>query len=139
MATIKTKKAHYRNSPVIFPIIGKKTANDQGEIEVEDDEVAAQVVALVSDFFIVGSTSELVKAAADAEVENLGEKSEKNELNKVKHEDVKLSADERNELIAALNDATLADLKEQARPFPGAEWRTLNKAELTAYLISKIN
>lgn len=37
-----------------------------------------------------------------------------------------------------LDNNTLAELKDMAKDFPSAEWRTLNKAELIEYLVGKI-
>lgn len=39
----------------------------------------------------------------------------------------------------ALEEKNLQELKEMAKPFPSAEWRSKNKADLIEYLLDKIN
>lgn len=150
----------------IIPYAGLVKISDIGCIEVDSQEIAELIQGSVEDFFIVfneeAPTQETTDSIAPQTETNELQKTEKDELgdsekekdeNSLSAETVTLTESdeptgqvelipeleaEKKELHEALDAMTLAQLKEYARNFPSAEWRTLNKEQLLNFLKSKI-
>ena len=69
------------------------------------------------------------------EEDQLGAQEDQDDLQK--SDTIETVLDE-NVAKAALEAKNLNELKEMAKPFPSAEWRTLNKSELIDYILEKI-
>jgi len=107
-----SKNPHDRNNKVTFPFVGEVEFDDNGMIDIEDDDAA----------------SELVEAcAARLSIDPV-------EADKVK--DPGLNTPEGR--VAELSKMSFKELKEIAKTFPEDEWSALRKSELVTYLIDKL-
>lgn len=161
MVLLKTALKHKWGRNAHLPIIGDVTISEEGIIEVESEEIAQQIEALEIGFNIVeavettSTTTEApITTTTTTEVETtttttelIAEKVESDELNPEDenelHEETQGDADlisqhEKEIFFASLEEKTVAELKELAKDFPGAEWRNLVKADLIAYLKEKL-
>jgi len=155
MVQLKTQLEWKWGQTNILPLIGATKISEEGIIEVPSDEIADQLEAMDIGF----ERSQIKTPAEDKDSDFIPPNTEENELKKTEEDDLGKKQDdgplseqteggetesvielseEVKELHALIDNSTLAQLKEQAKPFPSAEWRLLNKEQLQAYLKSKI-
>lgn len=142
MVQLKTELKHRWGRANVLPIVGEVEISEEGVIEVESQEVAEQVVNLGIGFNLIEELEEIKPKTEESDLtpeeedeEEIKPKTEENEpLNKAP----KMSDAEVAQVRNVLGDMTVAQLKEKVKDFPSAEWRSLNKAELIEYLITKL-
>ena len=151
MVLLKTALKHKWGRNACLPIVGEVTISEEGTIEVESEEIAQQIEELEIGFSIKGvvetttttteattttTTTELIVEKVESDELNL---EEENELHEEIQEDTDLVSQYEKEIFfASLEEKTVAELKELAKDFPGAEWRNLVKADLIIYLKQKL-
>lgn len=152
MVLLKTALQHKWSRNACLPIVGEVKISEDGTIEVESEEIAQQIENLEIGFSVVEAvetttTTTVEETTTTTTTEPLKEKIEGDELNSEKedelHEEIQEDADlisqhEKEIFFASLEEKTVAELKELAKDFPSAEWRTLIKADLIAYLKEKL-
>ena len=142
MTKLRTEEQYKFGQTNIIPVAGEVKISEEGIIEV-DDAIAQDVVNSNCGFsFLEG------EEPAKQEDQNIGQEEEE-DLSKKQEDDFnkeeedlleKASSDAQpslEDIKAELGKSTLAELKELAKPFPSAEWRTLVKDDLIEYLASK--
>lgn len=156
MVQLKTELKHRWGRANVLPIVGEVEISEEGVIEVESQEVAEQVVSLGVGFDFIEELEEIKPKAEEIKpkTEEIKPKTEESDLNPEgeNEEEIKPKTEENEPLNEApkMSDAevaqvrnvlggmTVAQLKEKVKDFPSAEWRSLNKAELIEYLITKL-
>lgn len=160
MVLLKTALKHKWGRSAHLPEIGDVQISEEGTIEVESEEAAQRIHDLGIGFSIIEevetttTTTEAITTTTTTEAvttttttELIAEKAEGDKLNPEEgnelHEETQEDADpisqnEKEIFFASLEEKTVADLKELAKDFPGAEWRNLVKADLIVYLKEKL-
>lgn len=159
MVLLKTALKHKWGRNACLPIVGDVTISEEGTVEVESEEIAQQIEALEIGFSVIEvettttTTEATISTTTVAETtttttEPIAEKAEGDELNSEEenelHEESQEDAadllfqHEKEIFFASLEEKTVAELKELAKDFPGAEWRNLVKADLIIYLKEKL-
>lgn len=141
MVQLKTELKHRWGRANVLPIVGEVEISEEGVIEVESQEVAEQVVNLGIGFNLVEELEEIKPKTeeSDLDLEEGEEEIKPNvEENEPLNEAPKMSEAEVAQVRNVLGDMTVAQLKEKVKDFPSVEWRSLNKAELIEYLITKL-
>jgi len=162
MVSLKTELKHKWGRKACLPIVGEIKITEEGIIEVESEEIAQQIEALEIGFNIVEvvettsttteapvttTTTTVEETTTTTTAEPLKEKTEEDELNpegeNELHEEIQedaglISQHEKEIFFASLEEKTVAELKELAKDFPGAEWRNLIKKDLITYLKEKL-
>lgn len=134
MVYLKTEQKFKWGQRNVIPVVGEVSISDEGLIEVESLEIAKEIEATNIGFVVLtketGTTTQLLNPKV--EDNDLGKKSDENDL------DGEDQDNDRDELLKSLDNKTLAELKDLAKPFSASEWRALNKEKLTEYLKSKL-
>lgn len=151
MVLLKTALKHKWGRNACLPIVGEVKISEEGIIEVESEEIAQQIEALEIGFsieeVIETTTTTTTASTTTTTTELIVEKTESDELNSEEenelHEENTEDADlisqhEKEIFFASLEEKTVAELKELAKDFPGAEWRSLKRELLIAYLKGKL-
>lgn len=159
MVLLKTALKHKWGRNACLPIVGEVKISEEGIIEVESEEIAQQIEALEIGFSIeevvetttttteATTTTTTVVEATTTTTELIAERTENDELNPEEenelHEEIQgdvdlISQNEKEIFFASLEEKTVAELKELAKDFPGAEWRNLVKVDLITYLKEKL-
>lgn len=147
MVQLKTEQQFKWGQKNIIPFVGEVSISSEGIIEVASQELAEQIVQSNVGFSIiekVGKTTTTTTQQSSTTTTTtstpLNPKTEEDDLGDKggNENDLGGGNDEKDELLKSLEGKSLAELKELAKPFPSAEWRSLNKEKLTDYLKSKL-
>ena len=163
MTTLVTEQEFRFGQENIIPFAGKVQISSEGLIEVEDS-VAQSIVDCNCGFAFTDlqatTTTTIAETTTTTTIERTTTTTTQEEFGKEESQDLgkqeedQLGAQEdqddlqksdtietvldENVAKAALEAKNLNELKEMAKPFPSAEWRTLNKSELIDYILEKI-
>ena len=143
MQKLKTDEQYKWGQKNIIPVVGEVSISDEGIIEVESLEIAKEIEACDIGFHIVGkqsstTTTSTTSTTSTTTIDPIKSKVDEDKLNNKGEDSLEGEEDEKNELLKSFDTKTYAELKELAKPFPGSEWRSLNKEGLIGYLKSKL-
>lgn len=133
MVKLKTEHKHRWGRTQVLPAVGEIDISKEGVIEVENEDQAQELHNMKVGFEIVNdnvtTTTTIEVTETTTVLEPLGEKADLvDDLGEVDLSEIKV----------ALEAKTFAQLQDDAKDFPSSEWRSLKKAELVDYLISKL-
>ena len=134
MTTLKVKNEKSYGSKVNLAGAGTVQISATGTFDTED-WMAEKILAAHPDHFeVFGETT-----TTTTTLEELKKKAEEDDLNDgADTNDIGMSAEEKEQLIASLDSKSLAELKGFAKSFPKAEWKSLGQPELIEYLKGKL-
>ena len=154
MTKLKTVHSYKFGQTNIIPFLGATQISHEGIIEVEDENIAKKLVELEIGWEVVDktitTTTTIESTTTTTTIEEITttttvdviQKVEVDTLNKAVGEEAATTTTTTivvsNEMLASIDELTVPELQNLAKPFPKKEWSSLNKPDLQAYLKSKL-
>lgn len=138
----------------VIPFLGATQISTEGIIEVESEEIAKKLVELEIGWSFVGqttttttveetTTTTIIEETTTTTTVDVIQKVEIDGLNKSNApegvaETTTTTTEVVSELLSKIDELTVPDLQELAKPFPKKEWSSLKKEDLQKYLKAKL-